>query len=123
MLVELATEHLLPIVAQEMTGLAVRYIARRTLEPAARPEHMAQSTPTGQIVSHAPGRTRFRVEGMRGNPFRASSVVQRLQCVAGILDVQASTITGTVLVRYDPHRASVATLCLSLLAPETAHGE
>lgn len=57
----------------------------------------------GIVVVHAiPGRARVRIESLRGNPAVATRLGERLRHLPGMRRVEASVVTGTVLLVYDP---------------------
>jgi hypothetical protein len=53
-------------------------------------------------VHHVPGRLRMRVAAVKRNPQAAELARQRLSAARGIVSAEASTVTGSVTVRYDP---------------------
>lgn len=67
-----------------------------------------------QVVSALPGRARFEVAGLRGQPELARGVADDLTPLAGIERVEASPKTGRVLVHFDSAAQSVATLAIAL---------
>lgn len=54
------------------------------------------------VVHTLPGRIRFKLEGLKGNPAQARELEGRLATVRGMHHVQASYLTGSVVARYDP---------------------
>ncbi len=59
-------------------------------------------TSKGVYVVHAmPGRVRFKVDKVKGNPALAQQVQDRLGQVPGIKQVAASPQTGSLLISYD----------------------
>ena len=49
------------------------------------------------------------VDGTRGSPGRARSVVDTLRGIPGVREVVADPQTGSVAIRYEPHRTAVPT--------------
>jgi copper chaperone CopZ len=69
------------------------------------------AAPAGvEVVSQAPGRMRARVAGLRGNPDLADDLVKSLRTVKGARVVRANVTTGSVLIHFDPARASAERL-------------
>src|SRR2546429_86648 len=66
--------------------------------------------PAGRVVSHVPGRVRFRAPGLRGDPARAALMLAALRDEPGVRTACASTLTGTALVHYDPALVALARL-------------
>jgi copper chaperone CopZ len=54
------------------------------------------------LVHSLPGRIRFRLGGIKGNPDQAREIETRLATVKGMQGVQASYVTGSVVAKYDP---------------------
>lgn len=54
------------------------------------------------VVHALPGRIRFKLDGLKGNPARARELEARLATVRGMHRVQANSLTGSVVARYDP---------------------
>ena len=108
-LMELVASHLVPALLSEATSLAVRYASRSADErPHPRHGRVLSLVPSTAVLSATPGRLRLRVEGLRGNGGRAVQLEHGLRLLPGIHRVTASSVTGTVLVHYDPARTSVA---------------
>ena len=63
--------------------------------------------PTVEIVSATPGRTRLRVQGLRGDQARADELSARLRALDGVTAVEAKALTGTLLVRFDARRVTL----------------
>ena len=55
-----------------------------------------------QYVHAVPGRMRVKIPAMRRRPTRAEQVEQLLTQHAGIESVKSNTLTGSVVVHYDP---------------------
>ncbi len=54
------------------------------------------------LVHSLPGRLRFKLEGLKGQPDQAREIEARLAEVRGMQGVQASSLTGSVVAKYDP---------------------
>jgi hypothetical protein len=54
-----------------------------------------------RLRSAVPGRVRWEVAGLRNRPWRAATVEMALRHTPGILAVEATPLTGRLLVRYD----------------------
>lgn len=52
---------------------------------------------------HISGRLRIRYPQLKNNPARAKVVETALRKIDGVRSVETSTVTGSLLVRYDPH--------------------
>jgi len=66
-------------------------------------------------VSHAvPGRARLRVPGVRGKPLLATRLADRLSSDGGVHGVRASSVTGSLLVSFDPACLDVRALMASV---------
>ncbi|MEJ2061092.1 MAG: hypothetical protein P8Y64_11515 [Gammaproteobacteria bacterium] len=52
-------------------------------------------------VHHVPGRLRVRTPVLKRNPELARQTCERLQARPGVEDVQASTVTGSLVIAYD----------------------
>lgn len=52
---------------------------------------------------HISGRLRTRYPQLKNNPARAKVVEAALRKIDGVLSVETSTVTGSLLVRYDAH--------------------
>ena len=71
--------------------------------------------PPGLSIRHSavPGRLRLGVAGLRRHPERQREVEDAFAIVDGVRSVQASPLTGNVLVLYDPAQCSVSTILRS----------
>jgi len=108
---EVAATHFLPALAWEVGAKAVCHaaraatrlaLARRRLPESERrllPRIRAVATVT--VVSETPGRVRFQVASLRGDPARAAQLEARLRRLAGVRQATVSAVTGSVLVEYD----------------------
>lgn len=54
------------------------------------------------LVHALPGRIRFKLLGMKGNPAQAREIESRLATVRGMQRVEASSLTGSVVATFDP---------------------
>lgn len=52
---------------------------------------------------HITGRLRTRYPQLKNNPARAKVVAAALRRIDGVLSVETSAVTGSLLVRYDAH--------------------
>lgn len=50
---------------------------------------------------HVPGRLRVRVPRLKRNHEAVAYLTGKLQAIAGVASVSASTVTGSVIIRYD----------------------
>jgi Ca2+-transporting ATPase len=66
-----------------------------------------------------PGRVRLRVEGLRGRSDIAGRLAEHLTAHHAVRSVSASTITGNVLVLFDPHRLDLRALTGMILRVST----
>jgi len=54
-------------------------------------------------LAHAiPGRVRFKIESLKGDDQQAEEIERELSTISGIDQAIANSLTGSVLVRYDP---------------------
>jgi hypothetical protein len=100
-LLEVAADHFLPALLSELGEYAVRR-ASRAVFPTVQPTLRAADS---DVLSHVPGRLRVRVPDVRGNVARARQLERCLGLLTGVRRTQASALTGTVLVEYDPDQA------------------
>lgn len=56
-----------------------------------------------QIIHFVPGRVRLKAKSLRGTPDLARDIEAAFKRVPGISDVEASSLTGNILLSYDPH--------------------
>ncbi len=75
------------------------------------PEPRRRVTPVSVAV---PGRARLRVEGLRGYPGLAHRIEESLAGEPDVHRVQASPVTGTVLILFEPRRVRLRDLISSL---------
>ncbi|WP_370516929.1 HMA2 domain-containing protein, partial [Streptomyces acidiscabies] len=76
-------------------------------------------------TSVVPGRQRWRVDGLLGNPALARLLELTLAKAEGIEDVRANPVTGSVLVRHDRGLAprAVARIVTGAVLPVAQHTE
>ena len=55
-----------------------------------------------EISSYLPGRVRLRSAKLIGNPALEVEVQAQLESVAEIASVETSTVTGSILIKYEP---------------------
>lgn len=60
-----------------------------------------------QVISHTPGRTRFKLPPHRRSYQEMERIASGLQAHPDVHDVQFNTQAGSVLVHHDPHRSNV----------------
>lgn len=68
----------------------------------------------GQTVHHTPGRLRIKFSQLRHRPDLARQAESRISAIHGVRSAQVSTVTGSLLVRYDPRAAHPDQLFSSL---------
>jgi hypothetical protein len=56
-----------------------------------------------QIIHFVPGRVRLKAKSLRGTPNLARDMEAAFKRVPGVYDVEASSLSGNILVNYDPH--------------------
>src|SRR5260370_42033104 len=62
------------------------------------------------VMHHVPDRIRVRLAAVKGNPEKAKNVVQQFAAMPGVASVESSTLTGSVVIYYDPKGADVNAL-------------
>lgn len=55
-----------------------------------------------QVTHFLPGRIRLKMPTLRGNPAEAEALAHALRTLPGFKSMEISTLTGSVLIRYDP---------------------
>ncbi len=119
---EVVAQELLPTLAAEVGTRLLRQaaegVARSTADRAvaeracdgARTKGLALVEGAGAtaVLSHMPGRVRLQVGGLRGNTTRAQQVETALQALDGVQRVEASVVTGNVLVQFEPQATNLA---------------
>jgi len=53
-------------------------------------------------IHHIPGRLRVRSAAIRRNEFRAEALKALLKSAEGVNSAEVNTLTGSIVVRYDP---------------------
>jgi hypothetical protein len=61
-----------------------------------------------------PGRLRVKTPFIKGNPERACEAERLLEFIPGIKSVSANTITGSLVIRYDPKTISAESITEAL---------
>ncbi len=61
-------------------------------------------------VHHLPGRLRLKLPALKRNAAYAQALQTSLSTVPGVLAVRANTLTGSLLISYDPVRVDGASL-------------
>ena len=75
--------------------------------------------PLAKVVSELPGRVRLRLESIKGQDQLADQSAQAIGSMPGIRQVEASALTGSVLIFYDPARYASRNLLLAAIAGQT----
>ena len=52
-----------------------------------------------------PGRLRIKIPAIKGHPEKAETVLALLKDLDGILSIRANTVTGSIVIRYEPGRS------------------
>jgi copper chaperone CopZ len=65
-----------------------------------RPQLVTGGDPA--VLSSTPGRVRMSAAGLKGSPRLAGRIEERVGQLAGVTKVAANSLTGTVLVTFDP---------------------
>lgn len=60
----------------------------------------------GHYLHNVPGRLRVKIPQVKGDEARAEAVRRMLLTIEGASDVRVNTVTGSILVEYDPGRAN-----------------
>ncbi len=55
-----------------------------------------------ETVHSLPGRLRLYIPYLQDNPDAAESLVSQMECIEAISSVEVSTVTGSVLIHFDP---------------------
>ncbi|MGE3273356.1 MAG: HMA2 domain-containing protein [Chloroflexota bacterium] len=97
---------------------AVSEAPARATSPAASATEL-RALPTVEILSAIPGRTRLRVHGLRDDAARAAEVTATVRALDGVTAVEANTMTGSLLVRFDARQTDVQTIVAALEPPVT----
>ena len=115
-----AIQHAVGTMARPAAGDAAIPDADLSAPPAGLCESAApelRALPTVEVLSAIPGRARLRIRGLRGDAARASEVVATVRAIDGVTIAEANTLTGALLVRFDPSRTDVAEIVAALEPP------
>lgn len=63
---------------------------------------------------HICGRLRTRYPQLKNNPVRAKATEAAIRNIDGVISVEASSITGSLLIRYDAHAGKREALLAAL---------
>jgi P-type Ca2+ transporter type 2C len=72
------------------------------------------NTSISAVSTAVPGRVRLRVADLRGQHVLASRFVDRMSGDLGVHDVRANAVTGSILIRFDPHHLDTRTLIVTV---------
>lgn len=67
-----------------------------------------------RYIHHISGRLRTRYPQLRNNPRDARATETAIHQIKGVLSVEASTVTGSLLIRYDPAGVERETLLAAI---------
>jgi hypothetical protein len=124
-----AIQHAVGTIARPATGADLELAATSAGARAAAPRRAGANSgalpelraiPTVEVLSAVPGRARLRVQGLRDDAARAAEVAATVRALDGVTAAEASPLTGTLLVRFDPGRVDVATIAAALEPPRPA---
>lgn len=76
----------------------------------------------GHMTHHVPGRLRMRFPQLKRCDARAAQVAASIRQLAGVVNVDANTVTGGMLIFYDVNKAETTGLWQSLSVALAAHG-
>lgn len=65
-------------------------------------------------VHHVPGRLRVKTPVLKRQEHRAREIKSYLESIEGVFDVDVSTVTGSVVIKYDAARVSLVVLLNSV---------
>ena len=71
----------------------------------------------GYYLHEVPGRLRIQIPALKRSPRRAQEVQDLLEDVSGIKSTSVNTVTGSVIVHYDPEIVNSGAI-LTLLSRE-----
>ncbi len=117
-LVEIAASQIIPALVSEAHNYIIRGGERSTKQES-RPQSLCLVTParrsvTAAIISDTPGRVRFSIPSLRENSAEASISEAALQGLPGVRKVTVSSITGSVLVEYEPRQTTIKRIYTAL---------
>lgn len=75
---------------------------------------MEETTPMTDYVHHIPGRLRVRSGAIRRNELRAAAAKTLIESQPGVRSAQPNTLTGSIVVHYDPALTDDAALMATL---------
>jgi hypothetical protein len=119
-LVKLATNYVLPALVEEVAKYATKQVLRSAFSPEVavpayparlRPEYPVQlrlivPNESLEILSDTPGRLRVHVAALRDNSARATALATAMAGLNGVKSSDANTLTGNVLVHYEPREVT-----------------
>lgn len=125
---EIAAEHLVPLLVTEVSSHALRHAARHVARSASARARSPQAprapaplglAPRTTILSQVPGRVRLQVSGLRGDAARAGRTAARLRALPGVQAASINPLTGSALVQYDPTATELGRIraALEVVAP------
>lgn len=94
-------------------------IVDRTLLQAEHAPHASHA----QLRHYVPGRLRLKLASIQWNEAHAFAAERALRRLDGIHSASANTLTGSVVVRFDPRIASVASILEALEANGFGHAK
>lgn len=62
------------------------------------------------------GRLRIKAPGIKGRQEKAAEIEQRIACAKGIIKVEASPVTGSILIYFDPAHANADSIARHLIS-------
>lgn len=65
-------------------------------------------------IHHVPGRLRIRTLAIKRNASEAGRAKAHLRAIKGVTDTDVNTVTGSVVIKYDPAIVASTTLLESL---------
>ena len=74
------------------------------------------------VVAHFPGRLRVRADTFRVLPEVAAEVVAKIGAEPGVASASASSVTGSLLILYDPHETQLLRLLRAIIVQSGLHG-
>ncbi len=126
LLLEWVTAEILPMVIMDVGARAIQEFAL-SIKPGLRsrgPNSLSTNprlrvVESVRVLSRAGGRVRLEVVGLKGNPEGATAIESRLRAVAGVHSMNASWVTGKVLIEFDEDAVPVPTILVAV-EPQTA---
>ena len=68
-----------------------------------------------ETVSDLPGRIRFRSAALAGDSLAKASIEESLCRIPGVISIEANSLSGSVLIQYEPEAISADILFVALL--------